>query len=163
MRCPRTARTVGGVARHSEPVKERKVTSASSLSGIPNATRTRLAFGFGILALLCASLLLGPRPVSALTGMELLRRCEGRAPQGMESLGEILCVTYLSGLVDGYLVGTIPLDMSRRPLCPPAQGIQNEQMMLIVAKWLRDNPGELNNDARVSAVLALAKAFPCRR
>ena len=61
------------------------------------------------------------------------------------------------------MVGTIPLDMGRCPLCPPVNGIENEQMKLIVAKWFRDNPGELNNAARVSVVIALAQAFPCRR
>ena len=63
--------------------------------------------------------------------------------------------------LNGYMVGTIPLDMGRRPLCPPVNGIENEQMKLIVAKWFRDNP--LNNAARVSVVIALAQVFPCRR
>src|SRR5437879_3844042 len=77
-----------------------------------------------------------PRSANAVTGLELLRQCEGRSPQGLEALGPILCVTYLSGILDGYQVGTIAVDVSRRALCPPIAGIENEQTKLIVEKWL---------------------------
>ena len=103
-----------------------------------------------------------PLPAHALTGLELLRQCEGRSPQGLEALGPILCVTYLSGILDGYQVRTMEAGGGRQALCPPAAGIENEQTKRLVEKWLRDNPNALAEPARVPAVIALAQAFPCR-
>jgi len=36
-------------------------------------------------------------------------------------------------------------------------------MQLIVQKWLRDHPNELDQPARMSVLVALAQAFPCHR
>lgn len=104
-----------------------------------------------------------PPAAEALTGLELLRQCEGRSPQGLEALGPILCMAYLSGILDGYQVRTMEAGVGRQALCPPTSGIENEQTKLIVEKWLRDHPGDLGEVARVPVVVALAQAFPCRR
>jgi hypothetical protein len=104
-----------------------------------------------------------PQTGDTLTGLELLRQCEGRSPQRLEALGPILCVTYLSGMIDGYQLRSREAERGRQALCPPAEGIENEQMQLIVQKWLRDHPGDLGESARVSVMAALAQAFPCRR
>ena len=112
------------------------------------------------LATVCAFLISSPRSAHAFTGLELLRQCEGREPEGRGALGEIICLAYLNGIIDGYQVGTIRLDATQRPLCPPADGIVNEQMKLIVEKWLRDHPGDLHLPARVLVVIALAQGVP---
>ena len=72
-------------------------------------------------------------------------------------------MTYLNGIIDGYQIRSFEADRGLQALCPPAAGIENEQMKLIVEKWLRDHPGNLGESARMPVVLALAQAFPCRR
>ncbi len=114
------------------------------------------------LAMMLAISAVVPRAAEALTGLELLRQCEGRSPQGLEALGPILCATYLSGILDGYQVRTMEAGVGRQALCPPAAGIENEQSKLIVEKWLRDHPDALGEPARVPAIVAIAQAFPCR-
>jgi hypothetical protein len=47
--------------------------------------------------------------------------------------------------------------------CLPAEGIQTEQAELVVAKYLRDNPSQLHESARVSIFVALATVFPCQQ
>jgi hypothetical protein len=99
---------------------------------------------------------------SSRTGIELLRQCEGRGGQ-TDTEGQVLliaCVSYIAGMVDALRVaGALP--RVHRLFCPPAQGVMNEQLLLVVTKWLREHPDQLHYEARSSVVIALAQAFPC--
>ena len=97
------------------------------------------------------------------SGLDLLRACEGRAGTNelATKVGEIYCAGYVAGFVDAYqLVAGVPA--SQTAVCLPAGGLENEQYMLVVGKWLREHPNDLHKTARVSVFLALKEAFPCR-
>ena len=116
--------------------------------------------------LLCAWVLVGAgssQGASDGSGLELLRQCEGRAgnTETLAEIGRVVCATYISGMLDAFeIIATIK--PGSRLICQPGQGIQTEQAVLIVAKWLRDHPAQLNDEARGSVAIALAQAFPCR-
>lgn len=47
--------------------------------------------------------------------------------------------------------------------CFPKGGISNAQGARVVLKYLRDNPETLHNDGPFLVMLALHKAFPCKK
>lgn len=116
------------------------------------------------LALLVAVVLL-VAPLSALavgtkSGLDFLQECEGRDPQRRE-VGRVTCVAYLDGFLDSYTLVTDQLPPRWPRYCLPAEGVRLEQILLIVTKWLRDNPSKLHQSARSSIYIALVTAFPC--
>ena len=94
------------------------------------------------------------------TGIDFLRECEGRQEKVGE-LGVITCASYLMGFLDAYRVLSLGLLENWRTICLPKEGVQAEQAMLVVTKWLRENPHELHHSIRVSILIALKKAFSC--
>ncbi len=94
---------------------------------------------------------------------ELLWMCEGRASEsGIPEIDILRCATYLDGMLD--LNAVIQSHAPGAALfCPPEGGISLDQARLIFVKWVREHPEDLHTTARVSAVLALAEAFPCQR
>ena len=95
------------------------------------------------------------------TGVEFLRECEGRHEE-FGRVGIITCAVYLAGFVDSErIISPFVLLSGQRAFCLPEEGLENEQIRLVVTKWLRENPQELHTSARVSIFVALKRAFPC--
>ena len=71
-------------------------------------------------------------------------------------------MSYLSGFLDGHELAASTFESRyKRVMCPPKGGIENEQVVRIVVKYLREHPEELHATDRVSVFIALARAFPC--
>lgn len=47
-------------------------------------------------------------------------------------------------------------------VCAPAN-VKQEQVVRIVAKWLKDNPSKLHLAAEYAASVSLREAFPCAK
>jgi len=104
---------------------------------------------------------------STKTGAELLRECSAtlKASDGgkltmSETLEATLCLGYVSGFLDAIPVA-ITTTRARPNICPPEQGITNDQAVRLVVKYLRANPDKLHESGRMSLYIVLAKTFPC--
>lgn len=119
--------------------------------------------------LLCLFLLPGAPAQAAVTGTDLLLRCEaseksmhGGTPLSPdEMLDSMWCTGYLSGLLDGFSVSDFRVG-NERAVCLPEEGLTRVQAMSIIQRWLREHPEELGKSGRRNAVIALSKAFPCK-
>ena len=107
--------------------------------------------------LMAALLLTTTTPAKALTGTELNRFCN--EPHG--TLKNAVCFAYIRGLIDGLFLAD-NMAASGRRYCPPADGLDVEQAVLIVQKEFQDHPDQLNREAGAVAALALYLAFPCK-
>lgn len=92
---------------------------------------------------------------------QLMWRCEADQNSLDGALDFLFCVGYLAGINDVSQV--MPAYGGRLPYCPPKRGISNDQLIRIFLKWAHENPRELHKSARVSVLIALRKAFPCKR
>lgn len=104
------------------------------------------------------------------TGIELLRACAAVvkqadgidiSPQG--GIESIYCLGYLSGFTDSARLTTHFYKTQDQRICLPERGASNEQLARIVTKWFRDHPNDLHESARMSVMLALQTAFPCKK
>jgi len=103
------------------------------------------------------------------TGNDLFQGCisiikvsEGERVSDDDSISAIAWAGYLSGFADSYSI-TSKVEGRRTTLfCYPPQGIGSVQAARIIAKFLRENPLELHQSARVCALHALSEVFPCR-
>jgi len=100
-------------------------------------------------------------------GTELLRACTAAVNQadGVEvtteqSIESVWCIGYVSGLLDGLAVMGWKGGSTR--VCIPQSGIDNEQAIRIVVKYLREHPEGLHRSARSLAVAAIGGAFRCK-
>lgn len=100
-------------------------------------------------------------------GMQLLRACTAALDQvdrkgvaADQMVQGIWCMGYLSGLLDGLAVMSWKGGAIR--VCMPERGVENEQALRIVVKYLREHPESLHESARSLAVSAIAEAFPCK-
>lgn len=100
-------------------------------------------------------------PAGQQTGMEFLQKCAG-GESVTQMVAEMKCHSYLLGMVDTYQLLTPWLEPKRRVICLPTEGIQAEQALLIVTKWLRHHPEQLHESVRLLALKAFMEAFPCR-
>jgi hypothetical protein len=109
----------------------------------------------------------GPTFTSEMTGEQLLGVCEGKTPTGWPATPpaalRAICVVYLSGFVDGYVMKTFEMNQLRRGdlVCLPETGTNEALLRAIVARYLYANPRELAQEARVSIHVALIQEFPC--
>jgi hypothetical protein len=93
-----------------------------------------------------------------LTGADLDKICGNRDSHSDLNL---LCYTYMHGFLDGLNIGAA-LPRMRLSYCPP-KNLTIIQGRLIVEKYLRDHPTELELDAGIIATRALLAAYPCPR
>jgi len=72
------------------------------------------------------------------------------------------CVGMVEGVRNtmGYLNNLVPKDYK---VCFPKSGIQNNQAVRIVEKYLRDHPEQLNDDQTLLTMLAFKVAYPCKK
>ena len=104
-----------------------------------------------------------------ITGSVLLRRCEaavriadGEDVDASQTVGGLLCIGYIAGFIDGYVLSVSWSARGKKPtLCPPPEGIAAEQGARIVAKWLKENPKYLHGKTRASLLVGLSRAYPC--
>lgn len=117
--------------------------------------------GVSFIAILCC---LGPTaafPSSAERTDQLLWECQGKQPTEMPEAGLLSCSRYIDGILDMQSVmiglgGAFPL------FCLPQSGVSVDDAMKVFVKWANEHPDELHKPARVSVVVALNAAFPCR-
>ena len=100
------------------------------------------------------------------TGMDLLRACNTiiQAEEGQDvSMDDQLLSFYWTGYLGGFndaavLIGT---GTSQKIYCLPPTGIENDQLVRVVKKYLDEHPEDLHQSARILVLLALSEAFPC--
>jgi hypothetical protein len=129
----------------------------------------RLLIGLVTALVLCLASS-GETKAQELSSIELLRHCNAAVRQADagnltadEQLQGFGCFKYLAGFLDGYVLAASMSEKGfGRTLCPPpTTGIESEQAARIVAKWLKENPEQLHQSARISVLIALGRAFPC--
>jgi Rap1a immunity proteins len=104
------------------------------------------------------------------TGNDLLEWCghpEIREGETM-SLTEIAKTAKDNGMCLGYIVGVSDQAVGDKALahakgnyCLPSE-VHSEQLVMVVKKYLEDNPAQLHYQAEVLTIHALTDAFPCR-
>ena len=85
------------------------------------------------------------------TGNDLVAACTSAKP-----LEYGMCVGYISGVVDGFLVA------DRATVCIPA-GLTRGQLRDVVVAGIADSPRDSAQEGYVVTLLALSRAFPCRK
>jgi hypothetical protein len=117
---------------------------------------------FLALVLLVTTILACAHPTAAQKRTDqLLWECEGREPlPNVPTVGEAICASYLSGLIDMHAMIT-GMGWGSPLFCLPDQGISNDQARRIFQKWAHEHLEELQETARGSVLLALKGAFPC--
>lgn len=75
-----------------------------------------------------------------------------------ESLAAERCKSYTFGAFS--VLRSLRVNKQSLLLCAPAT-VQQEQVVRIVAKWLKDNPSKLHLSAEYAASVSLRDAFPC--
>lgn len=85
------------------------------------------------------------------TGRDLLAACTSA-----KALDYGMCVGYINGVVDGFLV------TDRTSICMPA-GITRGQLRDVVLAGIARSPRESEQEPYVAALLAVSRAFPCQK
>jgi Rap1a immunity proteins len=92
------------------------------------------------------------------TALDLYRNC-----QSQNSALSFAGITYIRGLLDGLQAGGILAKNEPPIFCPPKGGIPADQGQLIIEKYLREHPEELQDGAGPVAMEAIVLAFKCIR
>lgn len=80
---------------------------------------------------------------------------------GASPLDSGICLGYIQGFIRGVEVGEILLKAPKRLICVPDASTAG-QVMMVILKFLRDNPARLHENASVLVTHSLQSAFPCR-
>ena len=107
-----------------------------------------------------------PTAGQAYSGLELLRGCTAilapERPTDTDAVvGMFRCSGYLAGIVDANAIVSGMRGKPAALFCLPDTGLENEQVIRIVVKYLNDHPEHLHEQARMGAIIALRLAFPC--
>jgi hypothetical protein len=106
----------------------------------------------------CALTIFATGSASALDAIELYRSCHSTA----RSMGDFGCIAYIHGFLDGMAAGHAAAEILQGKFCPPKEGVSVDQGRLIVEKYMRDHPGQLNREAGLIVASAMYDAFSCR-
>jgi Rap1a immunity proteins len=76
------------------------------------------------------------------------------------------CATYVGGLEDGivleqYVAETQLHTKVPMPYCIPDAGVENQQVVRVVLKFIRENPAMAHISTRMLFLVAMERAFPC--
>jgi len=112
----------------------------------------KIALGATLIFLFCIM------PANAITGLEMNKFCN----EPRNTPGEVSCITYMSGLLDGMYLADKMSAHGNHYCLPGDENIDAEQGVLIVKKYLREHPEQLHQQAGALAALAIYLAFPCR-
>ena len=103
-------------------------------------------------------------PVMYLTGNELLRFCEHDPMPTDASLEDRVlgsaCFHYILGVADTFVTLQVAKTLSKESICIP-QGVETNQLRLVVLKHLRANPESLHAPGASHVMRALFDSFPC--
>jgi hypothetical protein len=104
------------------------------------------------------------------SGNDLLERCshpEVRAGETMQVM-ELVKIAKDNAMCVGYIVGVSDQAMgdqisahAKRNYCLPSE-VHSEQLVMVVKKYLEDNPAQLHYEAEILTIRAITDAFPCR-
>jgi Rap1a immunity proteins len=83
-----------------------------------------------------------------------------------EAAESTACATYIGGLEDGiileqYVAETQLHTKVPMPYCTLDAGLENQQVVRIVLKYIRENPATAHISTRMLFLIAMEKAFPC--
>ena len=105
------------------------------------------------------------------SGADLLERCSAPTPKVGDTLPatELVKTTRDHGLCIGYIMGVSDMALdylafapnAKRTYCLPSE-VHPDQLVMVVKKYLEDNPAQLHLPAGVLTTHALTAAFPCR-
>ena len=99
----------------------------------------------------------------SVTSSVLLRSCEAALGDDEDAKGlGMFCLGYVGGLADTYAVvqGVVPEEHRKELMCIPST-VDAEEMVRVIVKYLKDHPKLEAEPARVTAAVALSKAYPC--
>jgi hypothetical protein len=85
------------------------------------------------------------------TGRDLLAACTSA-----KALDYGMCVGYINGVIDGFLV------TDRTSICMPV-GVTRGQLRDVVLAGITRSPKESEQEPYVAALLAVSRAFPCQK
>ena len=68
-------------------------------------------------------------------------------------------IGYLGGFNDAAVL--IDTAAAHGIYCVPPTGIENDQLVRVVKKYLDEHPEDLHQSARILILFALREAFPC--
>jgi Rap1a immunity proteins len=71
------------------------------------------------------------------------------------------CLSYVAGVWDGYVLHKV-LSSSPYKVCTP-KGLRSSQLARVVLKYFKEHPEDLHYSASEQALIALEKAFPCKK
>ena len=93
---------------------------------------------------------------------ELARKCSGEGDSPKKMLGRTHCISYITGMVDAYLLitGVAP---QARFICLPEDGISGDQAVKIFVKWVKNHPEGQQMLAKSAVLVSLGNAFPCKK
>jgi hypothetical protein len=106
-------------------------------------------------ALLVVLLSLSRAAASDYTAHKFYQDCTGLPG----SSGKLGCAAYITGLVDGLMIGKT-LAGTKLTFCPP-KDLTTLQAQLIIEKFIQDQPKSLNKTADIVSVAAMTAAYPC--
>jgi hypothetical protein len=106
-----------------------------------------------------AGLALFASQATAQTGTQLFQSCLDKN----RGASDVMCIYYVSGFVDGMLLGKVVGDQASGMFCPPTEGISTFQARLIIEKYLINHPEKLHEKAGYLAAEALMDAFQCKK
>jgi hypothetical protein len=117
-----------------------------------------MKFSHLVSSIACALAIFVSNNASALDAIQLYRDCHAKTG----SVGDFGCTAYIHGFLDGIATGRVVAEKKPGMFCPPKEGVSVDQGRLIIEKYMRDHPGELNHAAGLVAAGAMYDAFPCR-
>lgn len=116
----------------------------------------------------CILMVISGPVLAAVSGADLLKRCtaaekslQGEKLSSEELLDSTWCAAYISGLLDGFSVSDFRVG-EEKMVCPPEAGLTRSEALTIITRRLREYPDDHAMNGRRSALLALAKAMPCK-
>jgi hypothetical protein len=83
-----------------------------------------------------------------------------KAEPSEESLASERCRSFTLGVFS--IMRNLQVNKESFLVCAPAN-VKQEQVVRIVAKWLKDNPSKLHLAAEYAASVSLREAFPCAK
>src|SRR5262245_29398493 len=83
-----------------------------------------------------------------------VRLIDGEKLGPEERRAAAFCTSYVSGFLDGSTI-TVGVTEAKPPYCYPPKGIPNGQVVRIFVKFLRENPGDLNQSGRILLMTSL--------
>jgi hypothetical protein len=117
-----------------------------------------MKFSHLVSSITCALAIFVSNNASALDAIQLYRDCHAKT----RSVGDFGCIAYIHGFLDGIATGRVVAEKKPGMFCPPKEGVSVDQGRLIIEKYMRNHPGELNQAAGLVAADAMYDAFPCR-